>query len=74
MESASPLRAVLTAPEAAKKYRLSRRYLVYLVSDGLVRGRKAGGTWLLDATSLKGYLAQPRRPGPKPRRQRSAEA
>jgi len=62
------LQAVLTAPEAAKRHGLSRRYLVYLVSHRLVRGRKAGGTWLIDAASLNAYLARPRQPGPKPKR------
>ena len=64
------LKNVLTAPEAAKQYRLSRRYLVYLASRRLVRGRKAGGIWLIEAASLRSYLSQPRRRGPRPRRKK----
>ena len=64
------LKNVLTAPEAAKQYGLSRRYLVYSASHRLVHGRKAVGTWLIEAASLKSYLSQPRRRGPKPKRKK----
>ncbi len=66
--SPSTLQAVLTAPEAAKRYGLSRRYLVKLVSSGAVRGRKAGGTWLIDATSVRQFFAVPRHQGRPKRR------
>lgn len=64
----SPLHAVLTAPEAARRYGLSRRYLVYLVSRKLVVGRKARGTWLIEAESLRRHM-KARRPRGRPRRQ-----
>jgi len=67
----SALRAVLTAPEAAKHHHLSHWYIVRLVSQGTVLGRKAGGTWLIDAASLRAYLSKERKPGPKPRQKSS---
>jgi len=63
-----PLQAVLTAPEAARRYRLSHGYVVSLVSRKVIVGRKAEGTWLIDEASLKRYLSQERKPGPKPRK------
>lgn len=69
MKPKSPVEAVLTAPEAAKRYGLSRRHVFYLVSTGVLVGRKAGGTWLIDAASLKAYMARPRPRGrPKHRK------
>ncbi len=67
MKFKSPIDAVLTAPEAAKRYKLSHRYIVYLVTRKVVRGRKAEGVWLIDAQSIRQYLSQERKPGPKPR-------
>jgi excisionase family DNA binding protein len=60
--------ADITTKEASEKYGLSPSYFRYLVKKDLVRGRKSGGTWLLDEASLKRYLARPRKPGPKPKR------
>ena len=68
MAATSSLRAVLTAPEAARHYGLSRRYLVYLVSRKLLAGRKAGGTWLIEAESLRSHM-KTRRPRGRPKRQ-----
>jgi excisionase family DNA binding protein len=68
MKRNAVLSAVLTAPEAAKRYRLSRRYVVKLVSDGAIQGRKAAGAWLIDAVSLKNFMAKPR-PRGRPRRE-----
>jgi len=69
VKDTSPIHGVLTAPEAARRYRLSHRYIVYLVSRKVVQGRKAGGTWLIDEASLKRYLSTERKPGPKPRKE-----
>ena len=66
MALTASLSAVLTAPEAANRYQLSRRYLVRLVSRGTVKGRKAAGVWLIDAVSLRHFLAKPR-PRGRPR-------
>ncbi len=68
MKPTASLYAVLTAPEAAKQHRLSRRYLVRLVSNGTIKGRRAAGTWLIEAASLRRFLAKPRPRGrPKQR-------
>jgi len=68
MAITSSLKAILTAPEAAKRHKLTRRYIQYLVSRGTVAGRKAAGAWLVDEASLKQYLSKKRRPGPKTRK------
>lgn len=60
--------AEITTKEASEKYGLTPQHLWLLAKKGLVKGRKSGGTWLLDETSLKRYLARPRKPGPKPKR------
>lgn len=68
MGPTSSLRSVLTAPEAARLYRLSHRYIVYLASREVVKARRSNGTWLIDKVSLRKYLSKERKPGRKPRK------
>jgi hypothetical protein len=67
MAPQSAVHSVLTAPEAAKRYGLSRSYLVKLLGRGLIKGRMAAGVWLIEAASLSKYLAN-RRPRGRPTR------
>lgn len=60
VKQSSVLEAVLTAPEAAKRYGLSRRHIIRLVSSRKVPGRKADGAWLIDAAALQKFLSKPR--------------
>lgn len=60
--------ADITTREASEKYGLSTGFLRRLLLRKALKGRKSGGTWLLDEASLKRYLARPRKPGPKPKR------
>ena len=53
--------------EAAKKYQLTPSYIARLARNQTIRARKFGRDWIVDEQALQDYLAQPRRPGPKPR-------
>ncbi len=59
------LETVLTASEASKRFPISSRQVRHLITKKLVQGRWADGIWLVDATSLKSYLANRPKPGRK---------
>jgi len=67
MPRTNPLSQVLTIAEASHQFKLSIRYLHYLVVHKRLRGRRSNGTWLLDKSSLQQFLKTERKPGPKPR-------
>jgi hypothetical protein len=52
---------------AAEKYKLTPSYIARLARNRIIRARKFGRDWIVDEQGLQDYLAQPRRPGPKPR-------
>ncbi len=52
---------------AAEKYKLTPSYIARLARNKIIRARKFGRDWIVDEQGLQDYLAQPRRPGPKPR-------
>src|SRR5215472_16954266 len=52
---------------AAEKYRLTPSYVARLARTHIIRARKFGRDWIIDEEALRHYLAQPRKPGPKPR-------
>lgn len=60
-------RVILSTAEAGKAAQLSQDHLRYLVRTGKVEGFKAGHDWLVFEDSLNAYLAQSRKPGPKPK-------
>src|SRR5690242_13076146 len=51
---------------AAEKYELTPSYLARLARTQIIRAYKFGRDWILDEEALRTYLAQPRKPGPKP--------
>lgn len=62
---------LLTTYEASRKHGLSTAHLRRLMDKGVIKGRNAKLTphraiWLINEASLKKYLAQDRKPGPKP--------
>jgi excisionase family DNA binding protein len=57
----------ISTVEAAKKYKLTPSYIARLARNQIIRARKFGRDWIVDEQALQDYLAQPRRPGPKPR-------
>jgi excisionase family DNA binding protein len=62
----------LTTPEAAEQSGLTRTYLGLLLRRGKLEGFRRGRDWFVYVDSLQGFLATPRKPGPKgPRKRRS---
>lgn len=62
---------LLTTHEASCKHGFSMGHLRRLMDKGLIKGRYAKlnpkrGIWLIDEASLKKYLSQDRKTGPKP--------
>ena len=53
--------------EAAKLSGLSAGHLRLLVRQGDIWGMKLGRNWVTTAQAVEEYLAQDRRPGPKPK-------
>jgi len=51
---------------AAEKYKLTPSYVARLARTRIIRARKFGRDWIIDEEALRNYLAQPRKPGPKP--------
>ncbi len=57
----------ISVQEAAKKYGLTPSQITKLARGKRIRGRKFGRDWILDEASLRNYVVQPRKTGPKPR-------
>ena len=67
-------RVLLPSTEACRVSGFSRQHMQRLLSSGLIEGIKPGHDWLVYEDSLKAFLAQPRKPGPKgPRKKSSSE-
>jgi hypothetical protein len=65
-----PLDALISLREGAELSGLSASHLRLLVSRGDIWGRKIGRNWVTTAQAVEEYLAQDRRPGPKPKKPR----
>lgn len=59
-------RVLLSTTEAVRISGLSRVHIQRLLRLEQVEGMKLGHDWLVFEDSLKSYLDQPRKPGPKP--------
>ncbi|MBV9707219.1 MAG: helix-turn-helix domain-containing protein [Chloroflexi bacterium] len=59
---------------AAAKYHLTPSYIARLARARVVHARKSGRDWIIDEATLREYLAQPRKTGPKPRVTHALEA
>ena len=64
------LAELITLREAAELSGLSAGHLRLLVSRGEIWGVKLGRNWVTTAQAVREYLAQGRRPGPKPKEPR----
>lgn len=65
----------LTIKEAVEVSGYSRPRLTQLAKEGTIEGRKIGPIWLIKEESLRVYMAQPHKPGPKgPRKKNSGDA
>jgi excisionase family DNA binding protein len=51
---------------AAEKYNMTPSYVARLARTHTIRARKFGRDWIIDEEALRNYLAQPRKPGPRP--------
>ena len=58
---------MITLREASELSGLSTSHLALLVRQGDIWGVKLGHNWLTTAQAVQEYLAQDRRPGPKPK-------
>ncbi len=58
-------RVLLSTTEAVQLSGLSREHIQRLLRQKLLEGMKLGHDWLLFEDSLKAFLAQPRKTGPK---------
>ena len=68
-------RVLVPSTEARKIAGFSRQHLQRLLRDQRIEGIKLAHDWLVYEDSLKAYLAQPRKPGPKgPRKTSSQDA
>ena len=58
---------LISLAEASEISGLTAGYLRRLLREKRLRGVKVGRNWLTTAEAIQEYLAQERRPGPKPR-------
>jgi excisionase family DNA binding protein len=58
---------LISLAEAAEVCGLSAGYLRQLVRSRLIWGKKIGRNWVTTEEAVREYLAQDRRPGPKPK-------
>ncbi len=57
---------LISLAEAAELCGLSSAHLRRLVREGKISGTKIGRNWVTTEEAVREYLAQDRRPGPKP--------
>ncbi len=67
-------RVLLSTSEAMRMSGLSREHIQRLLREGHIEGIKPGHDWLVYEDSLKAFLAQPRKPGPKGPRKKSSKS
>ena len=58
---------LISLAEAAELCGLSAGYLRQLVRNRVIWGKKIGRNWVTTEEAVREYLAQDRRPGPKPK-------
>lgn len=73
-QNVSSERKLLSTAEACRISGLGRQYIERLLRQGRLAGIKPGHDWLVYEDSLREFLAQPRKRGPKgPRKTASSE-
>lgn len=60
-------RVLLSTAEAGVISGFTQEYISWLLRGNRIEGFKAGHDWLVFEDSLRTFLAQPRKPGPKPK-------
>lgn len=56
----------ISLAEAAELFGLSHSHLRKLAREGKIRAQQVGHYWVTTEEAVREYLAQDRRPGPKP--------
>ncbi len=57
---------LITVSEASVLSGYTPQHIRLLIRQGLVSARRAGGIWLVEASSLQTYIDNAPKPGPKP--------
>lgn len=57
---------LITVSEAAELSGYTPQHVRLLIRQGLINARRAGGIWLIEASSLRNYIENAPKPGPKP--------
>ena len=73
-QQASNGRVLLSTTEAMEASGFSREHIQRLLRNKKVEGVKPGHDWFVYEDSLKMFLAQPRKPGPKPKQPHSPQS
>lgn len=74
LRSADTNRVMLSTTEAAKLTGFSSTYIQRLLRQKRIQGMRVGPVWLVYEDSLKAFIAQPRKRGPKgPRKHRHVD-
>ena len=66
-------RVLLSTSEAMQISGFSREHIQRLLRRGKLDGMKLGHDWLVFEDALQAFLAQPRKPGPKPKESQSTQ-
>ncbi len=70
-KTSRPFSEEISTVAAAEKYQLTPSYVARLARTHIIGARKFVRDWIIDEETLRNYLAQPRKPGPKPHRQKT---
>jgi len=73
-QQASNGRVLLSTTEAMEASGFSREHIQRLLRNKKVEGVKPGHDWFVYEDSLKAFLAQPRKTGPKPKQPQSQQS
>jgi hypothetical protein len=60
MKHSNDIWQVVTLPEAAERWQLSRSTIIWAIWRDLIAARKANGAWLLSAYDMKKTFGQPK--------------
>lgn len=56
---------MITVAEACDVSGYTPQHIRLLIRQGLISARRAGGIWLVEASSLRSYIASNPKPGPR---------
>jgi len=73
-QQASNGRVLLSTTEAMEASGFSREHIQRLLRNKKIEGVKPGHDWFVYEDSLKAFLAQPRKTGPKPKQPQSQQS